>query len=79
MRALTVLALAAISCVVAQNPAPPLVNLARLSIASVFAGHDGSTDSEKFYGVRNAFDGVLGLLDSLSSQLASSGCPAAVA
>jgi hypothetical protein len=66
MRAPLLLALAAGYCG-AQNTAPPLVNLGRLSIARVFSGgRAGGQDAEKFYGVRNAFDGGSNIINGLN-------------
>ncbi len=42
----------------AQESATPLVNLARLPIARVFTDGQRGVDSEKAFGVRNAFDGL---------------------
>lgn len=66
MRSPVLLALAAVSCA-AQDPIPPLVNLARLPITRVFAGgRNGGPDAEGFYGVRNAFDGGKNILNGIN-------------
>ena len=62
MRALA--ALAFIAAAWAQNPAPPLVNLGRLSITRVFGGgSNGGPDADGVYGVANAFRGGADLPD----------------
>lgn len=67
MRMLVLLAFAAVSCA-AQDSAPPLVNLGRLSIARLSAGDcDGSPDSgNRFYGSANAFDGGRHMVDGFN-------------
>jgi len=66
MRAVLLLTLAAVSAA-AQDTAPSLANLGRLSIARVFAsGRQGGSDAETFYGVRNAFDGGSNILNGIN-------------
>jgi hypothetical protein len=66
MRPPILLALAA-ACCGAQNTAPSLVNLGRLSIARVFAGgRAGGPDADGFYGVRNAFDRGTHILNGIN-------------
>ena len=75
MRAPMLLAFMVVSCA-AQDSALPLVNHGRLSIARVFAMESAAgPDSERFYGVRNAFDGGTNILNGInySSWLAGPG------
>src|SRR5579871_3707396 len=73
-RTLACLAIVGAAACSAQTSAPALINLGRLSIARVFSGgRAGGVDADKFYGVRNAFDGGSNVINGINYSSWDSG------